>query len=485
MRQKTDLERAFEALHAKQTPYTEYWNYYDGDAELKFSTDRLYRVFGPTEINFNQNWSAVVADSANNRIDLQRFEVADDAAATAALNAQMESQELFTASYDVHLDALVTGEGFVIAWPDAAGEMEAFYNDSRQVHLFYEPDNPRKKRYAAKWFSDMYTGVIILTLYYADRVEYYQAEKSTIPGATLTAKAFIPVLPSDGGGYVLMADGDMWPGNPTGEVPVFRFPRLWRKTQSELKNAISPQDAISKLNSDMMVASEFGSFKQRWLVTNADTETLKNAPNEIWSIPAGDGEGEGTQVGEFSAADLGGYIEAMVNQVSAISATTQTPAHLFFTASATVPSGEALIALEAPLNKKCAIYIQRFKKVWEQLAAFMLRWSGMAIEADRINAVFATPSTVQPKTQSEINKTNVDSGMPLETTLRRSGWTDAELMQLEADQARARAQQEQQLALALIEAERRASQNGNRDDNLSSAAPAAAEVDPDEVIVSA
>ena len=42
------------------------------------------------------------------------------------------------------------------------------------------------------------------------------------------------------------------------------------------------QNAINKLVTDLMVAAEYGAFMQRWIISNADTSSLKNAPNEIW-----------------------------------------------------------------------------------------------------------------------------------------------------------------------------------------------------------
>ena len=62
-----------------------------------------------------------------------------------------------------------------IAWPDEeSGQPEAYYNDSRNVHLFYEADQPRRKRFACKWWIGD-DGHRLLTLYYPDRLEYYRS----------------------------------------------------------------------------------------------------------------------------------------------------------------------------------------------------------------------------------------------------------------------------------------------------------------------
>ena len=110
-----------------------------------------------------------------------------------------------------------------------------------------------------------------LTLYYKDRLEYYITQK-TYKGTDMPtgAAAFRP------------AETPKAP-NPYGEIPVFHF-RPNRHAKGELSKSITTlQDAVNKLLADMMVAAEFGAFKQRWIISNADTKALKNAPNEVWT----------------------------------------------------------------------------------------------------------------------------------------------------------------------------------------------------------
>lgn len=59
MAAKSDIQKAFEALAAKQVPYSLYWRYYDGEHPLVFSTTKLREVFGKIEARFSENWCAV------------------------------------------------------------------------------------------------------------------------------------------------------------------------------------------------------------------------------------------------------------------------------------------------------------------------------------------------------------------------------------------------------------------------------------------
>jgi len=62
--------------------------------------------------------------------------------------------------------------------------------------------------------------------------------------------------------------------NPYGRVPVFHFPnrRVYDYGISDLADVIPIQDALNKALMDMLVAMEFGAFKQRW-VTGIEYET--------------------------------------------------------------------------------------------------------------------------------------------------------------------------------------------------------------------
>src|SRR5574341_2679365 len=354
-----DLQRALDALNAKQKPYTDLWNYYDGDQPLRFVSKRLEEIFAGEVVRFAQNWAAVVINSALDRVALKGLAAANDEAATNELETLIDDTELKLDADDVHKAALVTGEGFVIVWPDEedvdGSKVEAYYNDPRMCHVFYRPDKPRIKRYAAKWWCDD-DGFWHVTLYYPDRLEYWQ----TAQPQKKKAKGDAEVKPPEKANAFQVTSGfdaAAWPENPFGEVPVFHFRPDRRAIKSLLKDVIWVQDAVNKLFSDMMVSAEFGAFKQRYFVTNADMAQVKSAPDEVLVVPAtaaGPEGSESTQVGEFSATDLKNYLDAMISLAESVAAITSTPRHLFFGLGGT-PSGEALIAMEAPLNKKCEI----------------------------------------------------------------------------------------------------------------------------------
>jgi len=413
-----ELKRAYAALEAKRLPYSRLWDYYRGIHPLVYTNKRLEEIFRDLDARFTQNWCAVVIDAADDRIELSGLGIEDEAA-QEALARIWASASLDLDAMDAHQAALVCGESFIIVWPDDQDQVQCYYNDPRLCHVFYDAENPKRVASAAKWWDDD-EGRRRITLYFPDRLEYYVSagKAENVSSANSFEPADPPTAP-----------------NPYGRVPVFHL-RTGRSPVSELANVIPLQNGINKLLIDMMVAAEYGAFRQRWIISTADVRgKLRNAPNEIWDIPAGDGAGQQTQVGEFAPTDLSNYLSAIDNLARGLGIITRTPKHYFF-AQGGDPSGEALISMEAPLNKKVGKLIKRFAPVWQAIGQFLLELdAGIVVDPDDITPVFAEPETVPPLTQAQARSLAVAAGVPLVTTLRREGWTPAELQQLEEDAA--------------------------------------------------
>jgi len=433
-----DLQLAFKVLRAKQEPYNDLFKYYDGDQPLVYTAQRLKEIFKDLDAYFAENWCSVVVDSTRDRINLREINV--EGSAQKRWKEIWEASEISLESDDVHEATLVAGEGYFIAWPDEDDVMQGYHNDPRLVHLFYYKSEPRKKKFAAKWWVDE-GEKLSMTLYYADHLEYYRSRnkaKNVTEFSSLEPLARTPTAE-----------------NPYGEVPVFHFRLGQRKVKSDLKNVIPIQNGINKLLTDMMVAAEFGAFKQRYVISNATINgKLKNAPSEIWDLPAGDGVGQQTQAGQFDATPLENYLKGIDDLATAISSITRTPKHYFFSIGSNL-SGEALIAMESPLNKKAGDRIDRFAPPWKQATLFMLKASGETVKPEQVTPMFDKPETVQPYTQAQTRQLNVTAGMPLVTILREEGKSQAFIDQMVKDKADEDRQKQTNLANAMLEAERR------------------------------
>lgn len=407
----SDLDRAYKALSGKSSYYTELFSYSEGNQPLKYSTERLHQAFRNITTTFNQNWISVVLDSALDRLSFKGWS-AQDKTTNELFESIYNNNQIALESYDVHKSALITHEGFIIAWQNEAG-LEVYYNDPRMCHVFYKADNPKQKDFACKWYKDE-SNIYHMTLYYADRLEYYETEP--MRNTPTKSGAFRPSEPD-----VAV--------NPFGVIPVFHFAINRRSGVSELTNIVTLQDAVNKLLADMMVSAEFGAFKQRYIISDSDTSTLKNAPNEIWQIPPGDGVGQGTSVGEFSETALDNFLNAIDKIANSIAIISRTPKHYFYSGGTNV-SGEALMAMEAPLTAKVEQYQKSFSVAWKELGSFLAKLSGVEVAKEDIQLVWEPAQSIQPLTEAQTIKTLIECSIPLETALRWSGRSESEIQEI-------------------------------------------------------
>jgi hypothetical protein len=432
-----DVKRAFDALKNKNLPYSQLWEYYEGNQPLRYSTARLQEAFRSLNARFNENWCAVVVDAVLDRLALKGWDAANEAD-NQALDAVFSRQRVGLDAYDAHLAALVCHEAFVIVDKDETDQVQVWFNDPRLCHMFYRADNPKAKEFAAKWWKDEAAGGYRMDLYYPERIEHYLAKGKNLPG---TAGAFHPDPDNES------------EENPYGEIPVFHL-RTSRRGTGELQNVLTLQDAVNKLVADMMVAAEYGAFMQRWIITNSDTEALKNGPNVIWTIPAGDGQGQQSSVGQFDATPLDNYLKAIDKLAAAIAVITRTPKHYLFEAGANI-SGEALLAMEAPLVKKTEQRQGGFGATWQEVGAFVLKLvTGRTVHPADIAVVWQPAPSTQPLTEALTRKTATEAGVPLVTQLRWEGKDAGEIKAMEKDRAAEQAEQAKTLAQAVLNQQR-------------------------------
>lgn len=401
-----DIGIALEAIHLKAKEHKKSWDYYDGRHPLVFSSAKLRQVFKRLDARFCLNWCSVIIDSAADRIRLNSLDVPGDSVLDARIRNMFVESELGLEADEIHRSTLVTGEAFLFVWKeDKDLPVECYSHDAGSCHVEYDPDHPLRKRFAARTWNSGDSQK--LSLYYPDRLEHYAKYGSSSQ-------------------WVLEEEGE----NPFGEVPVFHFRRERRGVTSELSSIFELQDAVNKLLNDLMICSEFGVFAQRYVVSNADVGILKNSPNEIWQIPAADRNEEGTQVGQFEPMALKNFLEPMADLAAAIAILSRTPRHYFMRQGGD-PSGESLLAMEAPLVHKVNRYLDRFSPVWADVGRFLLKLDGFEVASNKVRPRFEPVQSIPPRLQAEIRESAVRAGVPLGVHLQRyEGWTDEEVQEV-------------------------------------------------------
>jgi hypothetical protein len=398
----TDIQRAYETIKAKATLYDGYFHYYDGDAPLKYSTERLRLAFEALDVYFSENWLSVIVGAVLDRLTLKGFTVEGNATAETELEALFIAQQLALTAYDVHEGGLVTSEAFVIVERDEEGTVAAYYNDPRLAHVFYKADAPKVKDFAAKMWYDESAERWHIAIYYPDRTDFWSAKKTAT-----TYKAFTRY--------------DSQP-NPSGRLPVFHFRNTRRGRGEYSRSEISIQDAISKLFSDMMVAAEFTSLKQRVFIGKADPGNMKTFEDLWYPDPEG-------KVQEVGGAELDNFLDAMTKLANDLAIISKTPKHYFFNQGGD-PSGDALSTMEAPLIRKVSQRQENYGVTWQELAAYLLELQGVTVDPTAITPVWAPAQTIQPTAAAQILQTEVSSGVPLKVAAERQGWSKEDLDKL-------------------------------------------------------
>lgn len=405
MANKTDIEIAFDALKAKVVEYTTLFNYFSGNQPLKYSTERLKRAFGNSSVYFAQNWLGVIVNAVLDRLVLKGYNAKDESV-NNTLDILFKELNLQLDSYDVHEAALITGEAFIIVEQEGE-DLEIYYNDPRQVVMFYDPNRPKIKLFAAKeWYDG---NKYYINLYYPDRTEYYVSNKD-----------------SNGKTFIL----EETTVNPFSEIPVFHFRNSRRTIKRELGPAeISIQDAVNKLFSDLMVAAEFEAFKMRVFISQVDPGDIRVSPDMHMWMPARESEGQDAQVIEIGGSTLDNFLKPINDLASTLAITTRTPKNYLFDTGANL-SGEALLVAEAPLVKKVKQYQENYSITWQELATFILKVKNIIINPSELVTVWEGIESNQPKTEAEIIASQVSSGIPLTVALSHAGWSLDEINQI-------------------------------------------------------
>lgn len=427
---QTDLDtatiaEAIDALSGKQAELSTFFSYYAGTASVPLVSERLHEIYRNLTFTIAENWSAVVVDSTTDRIELTGATGGDNTI-TGTIKAILDEVELLIEADEAHQSAIISGEAYVIAWKDPeTGELEAYFNDPRTCHIFYEPDRPNIPRLAVKWWDG------------ADGMRHIKFYTT----ATIT-EIRVPIK-KDGKLGMSELEEVAHDDNPYGIIPVFHLRTKRRAAHSDLTNVMPIQDGINILLINMMVTAEFSAAPMKYVISNAEgIEDLVVAPNRIWNIPAGDGlpGTPGTQVGQFPASDLQNYLVAIAHGVDAISAISRTPRHYFY-GSQLPPSGESLKTMEGPLVKKVKDRIARFAPTWKRLIAFLyLLKTNQKLDINTITLVWADPETVQPQQQAQTETAKAQAvaaklplGVSNQQGLREMGYNDDVIAKMQGE----------------------------------------------------
>lgn len=456
----TDLEWALHhwSQSRKMAAYILYRNYFLGNHELAFATEKFKSTFGQVFREFAENMCEPVVDALSDRLVVRGFksnnaemviEAVDSnvptpqprvAGALPAPNAPGRKKvttkdpdgeaaleiwrrnRMDLKSQEVHEEALSLGDGYVIVWPNDEMEAEIWPQLATECCVQYDPNNQKSIIRGAKcWWDDLERSWY-LNIYKTDGITKFQ-QKGTSTALSSQPTQFIQY--------------DFVP-NPYEIVPIFHFPNkaIRKLGYSELQNVIPLQNGLNKAVMDMIIAMEFASFKQRYVIgleLEVDDETGEpkdpNAKNYgvdrllTFSDPE-------TKVGQFDATDLAQFLRVQEKFWASTARVSGTPLHYFFITEGDFPSGEAMKSAEARFIKKITDRQTSFGNVWEDVMLFALRIDGTDSDGLRLETLWKDAS---PRSDSEIADTAVKKkavGVSRSQILKELGYDDDTIMRM-------------------------------------------------------
>lgn len=397
-------------------------DYYAGKQRNEFVGDKLQDEFGDRLQSLSCNRCAPVVDTISDKLqveafqDRSQFDLGDEATAFWTEN----DMELIAG--EVHTEALVTGDAFVIVWPDANGVPVVYRQKTEEMAVLFDYETRTIVVAAKAWrFRGGYWRV---NLYYKDRLEKY---------ISIRPDAVLPT--SDSAWKQYEDDGDgQWPiYHDFGRVPVFHFAtnaRTGEYGKSELQDIIPLQDRLNQTIANLAIAEEYQSYPQRYatgLQVDIDKETgLPIDPfkggsgaNRMYVTPSGD-----VKFGQFAAADLSQFETVLEGHEKRIARTARVPMH-YLIQTGTPPSGEALKTAEAPFVAKVVDRQRAFGSTWAEMMDFIMLQ--LTNKPSRLKTLWKSPES---RSDSDFWKSAVvkrEIGVSPVQILKEAGYSDEEI----------------------------------------------------------
>lgn len=426
------LARLEARLDARRPALQRYEDYYSGRQRLAFSTSKFRETFGGLFRGFADNWCDLVVDVAVERLNVQGFRFGDTREADDKAWNIWQANYLDADATILHTETGKNGEAAVIVQPGDPYPQITIEHPS-QVIVEYAPGSRHQRAAALKKWLDS-DGYERATVYLPEAIYRYRSQKPVdagIPGSTIYST-------SDQKWAQLQRDGVV--PNPLGVVPVVPFqnnPTLLGGGQSDIAKVIPIQDAVNKIWTDLIVASEYQGFRQRWatgieIPTDPETgqpltEGFLSSVSRMWTVAD-----EGAQFGEFGQIDLSPYVKAIEMAIQHIAAQTRTPPHYLLGQSGAFPSGESLKATETGLTAKVRRKMTLFGESWEEAMRLAFRLMGDEAKGNELNAetVWQDPES---KSEAEITDAALKQralGVPFEMVWETLGYSQEEIKRM-------------------------------------------------------
>lgn len=432
-------------------------SYYEGEQPLSYLAPELQAEMDERIRQVIVNWPQLVADSIEERLDVEGFRFPEEADSDTELWRIWQANRLDAKSHQGHLDALVMRRSYVIVGAREDDDETPLITLESALDVFAEHD-PRTGEVTAavkRW------------------CEEHEGE-SPVDYATL----YLPGLTS----WWVKDRSGVWVEDPEherdehdlGEVPVVPLANRARLKKpggvSEFKSVIPLSDAACKIATDMMVSAEYHATPRRVAFGFGEEDfqdeqgrrvsAFSRIIGRVWATERrrGSGDDGGADVVQFPEADLANF-HSTINQLAKLVASLSgLPPHFLGYATENPASADAIRSSESRLVKRAERKQREWGEAWEQVMRLALRirdgvWDPRVLALETIWRDASTPTVAQVADAAV--KKHVAKIVPLRQTREDLGYTQAQIKRMEEeDEAAAQDAMQRILAgdLAALEA---------------------------------
>lgn len=405
MTELDNLTKLLTKVEEKAATYATLTSYYEGRQPLTFLSPEARTALNNRLAAVSVNVPKLLVDTIGERLRVTGLSDPDTW-------TDWTSNGMDTMHRVAHREALLLGESYIIVWARGDGSPLVTVESATQIAVRTDPATREVLSAVKRWEGADGTHAAV---YEPDRITRWHS-----PGAGSTTAGFRKVDTID---------------NPLGVVPVVRLrngDRLLEDGVSEMTDVLSLTDALVKLTTDLLTASEYAARPRRWA---SGVELVEDATGEVANpFPESDrmmiSESPETKFGSLAGADLAGYENAINVVMRQISAVSGLPEHLLGIGGDNPTSADSIRASEAALTARAEARQGTFGRSWTEVARLMtaVRTGADPASVD-VTVSWADPSTrSQAQEADAVVKLFAAGLLPATWALKKLGYTDTQVM---------------------------------------------------------
>ncbi len=418
------INRLITKLRRDQKKLQRFGDYYEGLQHL----DQIGIAVPPELEAFvvMVNWPRIVADSLEERIDLEGFRLPGEHRRNEDLWSVWQANNLDEESQLAHLDAIVYGRSYICVGTNEDDPETPLVTVESPMEMTAEiSPRTRKVTAALRYYKDKADDGSVIdkaVLYLKDQTLWAEKKWSgsnrgwTITGRDRHGLGRVPVVPLINRARVGDRDG-----------------------VSELSDVIQLTDAAARALTLAQLATEALSVPQKVLLGAEEADFIDPATGKlktkweayfgsVWAL-----ENPDAKPFQFSAADLANFDKIVTLYAAQVSSVTGLPLRFFGQNTANPPSADGIRADEARIVKRAERRHRAWGGAWEEVARLivLIRDGDVPDEWRELESIWrnaATPTEAQ--TTDAVVKTVQAGILPIEAAWEDLGYSQTRIDQL-------------------------------------------------------